>query len=228
VSRLVLAVLLAALAGAARGAESPRGGSFDIQAGPYLPDVDSEFAAKPGPWEKSFGTGRNWLFRGGVAWALYHGYGTVEAGVQAGYFNRTGKGQLADGTPSGDATKFQMIPTSATLTYRFDWLADRYGIPFAPYGRLALDRYNWWVTDGANKTTRRGATNGWSAGGGLALLLDFFDPGLAREMDRDSGINHAYLFAELRKTWVDDFGSSKSWILSDDHASWAFGLLFVY
>jgi hypothetical protein len=148
--------------------------------------------------------------------------------VQAGYFSRAGYGQLPSGEPSADRTTFRMIPTSLTATYRFDWLADRYRIPFAPFGRLSLDRYNWWVTDGSGSTTQRGATNGWSAGGGLAFLLDVVDPGLARELDRDSGINHSYLFAEVRKTWIDDFGSSKSWSLSDNQASWSFGLLFVY
>jgi hypothetical protein len=228
VSRLALAALLAALAAPVHGAESSRSGSFDLQAGPYLPDVDSEFSAKPGPWEKTFGTGRSWLFRGGWSYTVYYGYGSAEVGVQAGYFSRAGYGQLPSGEPSADRTTFRTIPTSLTATYRFDWLADRYRIPFAPYGRLSLDRYNWWVTDGSGKTTEKGATMGWSAGGGLAFLLDVVDPGLARELDRDSGINHSYLFAEVRKTWIDDFGSSKSWSLSDNQASWSFGLLFVY
>lgn len=225
------ALALAALATPAR-AESPRWGSFELQVGQFRPDVDGEFADRPtpaAPWSADFGGGRGWMFELGAAKALLTGFGTLEAGLQAGYFQQTGHGRgVTSGTVSGDETKFQMIPTSATLTYRFDFLADRYGIPFAPYGRLAFERYNWWISDGAGKTSMKGATNGWSAAAGLALLLDFFDPGLARELDADAGVNNTYLFGEVRRSSVDDFGSSRSWDLSDDGIAWTAGLLFVF
>jgi hypothetical protein len=45
----------------------------------------------------------------------------------------------------------------------------------------------------------------------------------------ETGINHTYVFAEARKTKVDDFGSSKSWDLSDDGKfAYALGILFVF
>jgi hypothetical protein len=232
VSRLLAAVLAVALAAVARAEESPRSGSFEIMTGQYLPDLDAEFPAarRPGPFEKTFGTKPSWMFRGGWSYALYHAWGTLEVGGQVGYFTKSGFGEFATGGGvSGDKTTFRFIPTSATVTYRFDTLANGYALPVAPYGRLALERYNWWVNDGAGKTTKYGATNGWSAAGGLCLLLDFFDPGMGRELDRDTGINHSYAFAEARKTFVDDFGSSTSWILSDKASvSWSFGLMFVY
>jgi hypothetical protein len=198
--------------------------------GQYRPNVDAEFPKGAGPWQEAFGSSQGWMFRAGVSYdVLRAAFGALEVGLQAGYFRRSGFSQLLAGGPSGDETSFKMIPTSVTLTYRFDWLADRYNIPFAPYGRLAFDRYNWWITDGSGHTARSGATNGWSAAFGLALLLDFFDPTLARELDRDIGINHTYLFGELRKTKVDDFGSSRSWDLSDDRAlTWSAGMLFVF
>jgi len=222
VSRLAAAALAAVLATSARAAEgatpankyaSPIFGSFDFQVGQYLPNVDSEFKNGATPWRDTFGTSKSLLFRGGAAWALYHGFG-----------------QLLTGGQSGDQTKFRMIPTSATLTYRFDTLGTNgWALPLAPYVRLALERYNWWITDGSGHTARSGATNGWSAAGGLALLLDYFDPDLGRELDRETGINHSYLFAEARKTYVDDFGSKTSWILSDQASvSWSFGILFVF
>jgi len=227
--RAAAALLAAALATAAR-AESPRVGSADFLAGQYLPDVDSEFATRPGPWEKVFGNGRDWMFRGGGYWAPYNGWGTFEVGAQLGYFEKTGAGQLLTGGSSGDRTSFKMIPTSAVATYRFDTVGPGGRVlPVAPYVRFAIERYNWWVTNGAGKTTQTGATNGWSAGLGLCLLLDWLDPDSAREMDRNTGINHTYLVAELRRTKVDDFGSSKSWILSDHGGrTWSFGLMFVY
>ncbi len=229
--RAVAALLAALLATAAR-AESPRFGSFDLMGGTYLPDVDSEFPAsqRPGPWSKVFGDTRDWMFRAGAYWAPYNGWGTVEIGGQVGFYTKTGAGQLITGGSSGDRTAFRAIPTSAVLTYRLDTLGPGgYALPLAPYVRFALERYNWWITNGAGATTQTGATNGWSAALGLCLLLDFLDPDAAREMDRNAGINHTYLFTEVRKTKVDDFGSSTSWNLSDrGNQSWAFGLLFVF
>ena len=229
--RTLVAFLLAALAVPARAAEEKRPppfGSFELMAGLYRPNVDSEFTNGAHPWLTSFGTGRDWLYRVGWARDVYSRYGSIELGVQVGWFHQVGHGTLPDGSPSGDRTAFAMIPTSATLTYRLDVFADRYGVPLAPYGRFALDRYNWWVTNGNGKTVRSGATNGYSLAAGLALLLDWFDPRLARDFWMDTGILHTYLFGEARWTHVDDFGSKTSWILSDDKTSISGGLLFVY
>ncbi len=228
--RLVLAALAAVLLLPAAGrAESPRVGSFDLEVGQYRPNVDAEFAAKPGPWQSILGRSRPWLFRGTLSYDLTHYFGSLEIGFQTGYMQRGGYGRTISGEPSSDPTAFHVIPTSAVLTYRLDWFADRWNVPLAPYGRVALERYNWWVTDGSGSTSRSGATNGWSYGLGLALLLDFFDPTLSRELDRETGINHTYVFAEARKTKVDDFGSKKSWDLSDDsRITWSVGMLFVF
>jgi hypothetical protein len=224
------AALLVAVATTAAGAESPRWGSFDLAGGQYRPNIDSEFVQKPGPYERAFGTGRSWMIRGGVSKSIFprNPAGTLEVGLQAGYIWMSGKGEFPSGGRSGDTTKLRIFPTSLVLTYRLDFLPDRYRIPFAPYARLGLERFNWWVTDGNGHTTEKGATNGWSATGGVAFLLDIIDPDLAREMDNDTGINHTYIFGEITKRTVEDFGSSKSWRLSDEDFGYSFGLMFVF
>ena len=233
---LVLAVAVAA-ALPARAQLSPavvtlgssgRWGSFDVGMQRYRPNIDAEFATAPGPYETMFGSGDGWMLRLGLARALYTKVGSVEVGVRSGWFQDTGKGLTAAGQPSTEDTKFKMIPTSLAVTYRFDWPTERYSIPFAPYARLALERYNWWITDGSGNTVEKGATNGWSWSLGLAFLLDFLDPSLAREFDRDSGVNHTYVFFDVTKSSVDDFGSSKSWDVSTADLSYALGLLFVF
>jgi len=222
------AALAAALLATTARAESPRWGSFEFQAGTYLPDIDSEFAGTTvRPFADILG-GSGWMFRAGVSRALFTSAGSLEVGVQSGYFQKTGKGRFLNGAESPDETKLKIIPMSLTLTYRFDVLAERLHVPLAPYARVGLERFAWWVTDGNGDTSMKGATNGWSAAAGLALLLDFFDPGLAREMDADSGVNHTYLFAEARKTTIDDFGSSSSWNLSEKNIAWSGGLLFIF
>jgi hypothetical protein len=227
----LLAALLVLLAATPAAAESRRRGSFELGAGTYRPDVDSDFTPRPGPYERIFGTGRGWAFRAGAARAIYTGVGALELGVATGFFEDEGKGLIAspDGlVRSGDDTSLRIVPTSLTLTYRFDWLATRHGIPLAFYARGALERYNWWVTDGGGDWAEKGATHGWSATGGVAFLLDFIDAGLARELDTDTGVNDTWLFFDVTTTKVDDFGSSKSWDLSGEELSLSGGLMFVF
>jgi hypothetical protein len=224
---VVLVVLLAPLAADAQ-TPSPRWGSFELSAGKYRPDIDSEFSSSPGPYRQVFGGGRGWMFQLGVSKSLYTGLGSLEAGVRTGYFEDTGRGfETGTTVPTGESTAFRIVPSSVALTYRFDWPVERYRIPLAPYVRAAFERYNWWVS-GGDGTSERGATNGWSATAGLAFLLDIVDRGLARELDRDTGVNHTYVFAEITRSSVDDFGSGSSWDLSNEDLGYAFGLLFVF
>lgn len=223
---LVAAFLLAAAGPAA--AESPRWGSLEIGAQTYHPAIDSD--ATSTPWyDRTFGGGRGFMFQLGFSRALYTKVGSLELGLRTGFFRDSAKG-FVSGTDirSGDDTTFNVVPTSLALTYRFDWAADRWNVPLAPYGRAAFERFNWWVTDGAGDWVIEGATNGWSVTGGVGLLLDFFDPQLARELDMDSGVNHTFLYFEVTRSSVDDFGSSRSWNLSDQKLSLGFGLLFAF
>ena len=181
------------------------------------------------------GGGRALMFRADFAYSLFVDYGSLDLGIGAGYAQKTGKGQLPAGGASSDDTSLKVIPTRLTLTYRFDVLAIRHRwFPLTPYARVSLDRYNWWVTNGLGNTAKagdrsgRGATNGYSFSGGVAFLLDALDPGLAREMDRDTGINHTYVFVDFTKSYIKDFGSASSWNLSDDRVTISGGLLFVF
>ena len=74
--------------------------------------------------------------------------------------------------------------------------------------------------------TDRARQHGWSNVTARVIAAD--DPGLAREMDRESGVNHTYLFFEVTRSTIDDFGSSKSWDLSSEKLSLTGGLLFVF
>lgn len=229
----VAAALVAAAPAAAQ--ESPRWGSVDVGLGTYRPNVDAEFPpGAEGPYQTMFGEGRGWAFHLGVSRAVFTRAGSLEVGFRTGFFQDSAKGLVEDPANPGSfiragaETTFRIVPTSVSLLYRFDWPVERYEIPLAPYGRVAFERFNWWVTNGTGDTVEKGATMGWSATGGIALLLDIVDPVLAREFDRDSGVNHTYLFFEVTKSFVDDFGSSSSWDLSDEDLSLTGGLTFVF
>jgi hypothetical protein len=233
-SRTLVTAALALLCAAAPATAQERLaglGSFEFQAGQYRPMIDSEFpqpSSAPLPWASSFGTSRRWMFklRGGKA--IINGYGTLEVGGGIGYLGATGHGHFADGTQSLEKTGFKLVPLSLDLTYRADLVWERLGIPVVPYARLALIRDQWWVSGAGGKSSKSGATNGWAWGGGLGLVLDFIDPTLARELDRDSGIKHTMLVFEVAKTNVKDFGSAKSWDLSNDGPMLTFGFLFAF
>jgi len=232
---LVVAALAAALPAAA---ESPRSGSFELSLAGYRPSIDSEFTGGRAPFTAAFGDGRGWMVRGDIARSIFMDYGSLDLGLGIGYFEKYGHGQLpasAGGGTSADTTAFKVFPTRVSLTYRFDVLANRFSIPFAPYGRVSFERYNWWVNNGSGNTANAsgksgyGATNGYSFSGGIAFLLDVLDAGLAREMDRDTGINHTYVFVDFTKSYVSDFHSASSWNLSDEKSvNISGGLLFVY
>jgi hypothetical protein len=236
-------LLLAAASLALLAAASPAGaqerlaglGSFEFQMAQYRPMIDSEFGATPTkalPWETAFGTSRRLIFKLHGGKAIVHGYGTLELGGGIGFMTASGHGIFSDGDlkgqPSQEKTTFRLVPLSLDLTYRVDPVWERFGIPVVPYGRIALVRDQWWVTGSGGKKSASGATNGWAWGGGLALVLDFIDPTLSRELDRDSGIKHTMLVFEVAQTRVKDFGSDKSWDLSNDGPQLSFGLLFAF
>jgi len=240
--RLAVAALVAAaavvLAPATARAQSPVLGSVELTVGNYRPNVDSDYVPKTptspatGTYERAFGTKRPLEFSLLGSKALWRGFGTFEAGLGVGFFRQSGHGEFAEGPnqgqPSTDKTTFSIVPTSLALTYRFDVVMDRWNVPIVPFARASLERYNWWITGGSGSTTMTGATNGYSYGGGLGLVLDFFDPMLARELDSETGVNHTMLVVEFKKTVVDDFGSKESWDLSDTRATLSFGLNFVF
>jgi hypothetical protein len=235
---LVLFALAAAVPLVAEAqTQSGRWGSVEIGAERYRPDIDSDLASSA--YESMFGGSDRWMFRLGISKALFTRVGSLEVGFRTGYFQDSANAfaviddDPTDGIPPRIEralvdTKLHIVPTSLSLTYRFDWHVERLRyVPLVPYVRATLERYNWWVSD-VDGTSESGATNGWSATAGLAFLLDVLDPGSAREFDREAGVNHTYLFFEATKSSIDDFGSRTSWDLSDEDFSFGGGLLFVF
>jgi hypothetical protein len=231
VSRLRLPVALALLLGGAlpARAESPKWGTFELRLGQYRPDIDSEFDGAATPYADVFGDDRGWYPKLLASWTLLDRFVQVDVGAGTGWFRSTGKGLYeSSGAPSPDETTFNVIPATLAVTIRVDGVSERWPVPLSVYGRAALERYHWWVTDGAGALAESGATNGWSVAGGVALLLDFIDPVLGRELDAETGVNHTWLYFEAERSFVDDFGSSSSWNLSDEELSLAGGLRLVF
>jgi hypothetical protein len=243
--RIALALALAAAAAPAPSAadvllkESPRWGSFQLSISAYRPDVDSEFGGAASPYAEVFGSSRPLLFQvlfGRSLWVTE--VGTLDVGMGVGYWQAYGRGISATTGTRGDTTSLLVVPITVAVTYRFDVLYDKWRIPFEPYVRGALLDYLWWASLGGQvsavtlpdgrEVRGQGGTFGWSGTVGVALVLDFFDPTLARQMDQDTGINRTLLFFDVTWAGVDDFGSSRSWQLGPGYGMWSAGLQFVF
>jgi hypothetical protein len=224
----VLAVVLTAPAARADlDSDSGKWGSLELGGGPFRPRIDKDLGTAT-PYRDVFGGKPAPIWRLHLARAVWSGAGVLEVGFKTGFFSKAGHAlDTSTGARTGDRTTFNVLPTSLTLTYRPDFLYEQYRFPLVPFGRVALERYNWWVTKDT-KWVKKGATNGWSATVGLALFIDFLDPDSARDLDREVGVNHTALYLDVTKSKVDDFGSKKSWDLSEDLVAWSGGLLLVF
>jgi hypothetical protein len=215
---LLAAVAVLGLSAPAR-AESPRDMMMEIKFGPYYPNIDAEFATKQ-PFKDIFGGSQRLMSRLEFDYEFFTGFGVAAVGATVGYSQFKGKGLLASGEKSGDSTTMHLLPLSLDLIYRFDWLWQRHKVPFVPYAKGGIDCYVWWVTNGVGDVARasggargRGATFGGHATVGLSFVLDALAPQMAQTFDVEMGVNNTMIFVEYVFSWVDDFGSSRSWDL---------------
>lgn len=209
---------------------------WDLRAGMFFPDIDREFGGAAHPYADIFGTQKQLAWRSELSWQFFRGFGTLALGADAGFFHRSGKALLEDGTRSGDSTSWILVPLGLKLVYRFDVLQNHYNIPLTPYGKAGLVYNLWWITDGSGNTATwesagggkaRGATTGYEFALGLSLLLDVFDPDSAASLRRDTGIDNSYIFVEWtynRSDGILGVGSS----LQVGGRVWMFGMAFEF
>ncbi|MEY4578767.1 MAG: hypothetical protein RL701_3470, partial [Pseudomonadota bacterium] len=122
----------------------------------------------------------------------------ITAGASLGFINFSGKAtSVSTGESVDEETTLSIIPVTATVGIRFDALPRKLGIPLILGARLGWE-FAHWTTD----TGSRSEAAGWSVGpvvsGQLALDLDTFEPGGARALDEEWGINHSYVFFEVQ------------------------------
>jgi hypothetical protein len=216
--------------------------ALELRFGPYSPDIDSEFKNGQKPHETYFGNSRRLLTQLELDYQFFTRFGSAAVGLSGGYFTESAKsffdpsaGQPA-GTRSGDSTRLTLFPTALLGIYRADQLWHMFRIPLVPYGKLGLNYTFWSIYDGNDEIAKasaggmsgkgRGGTWGWQASVGLSLVLDFIDPGSARELDSETGVNHTHIFAEWTKYAVSGLGGSDSLNVGD--STWSAGLLFEF
>jgi len=245
------AALLIALAPAARADwtgldRPPRRWLVGFKIDRYDPQIDSEkglVAAGQQPYHDIFHGRAPLRYQLEVDYQVLHPFGTILVGGTAGYWQNVGRGIYGSdytdpdtgavhhaGEPSGDSARLDVVPFGAIVTYRFDWLADRYRwLPVVPYAQAGLQAALWTSYNGTgnvSKPSGGGRGSGWSYGYtaalGVAIDLSAIDASLAREAYLDTGIQRTSVFAEYGWTRLTDFGKSGTLILSD--RAWRFGI----
>jgi hypothetical protein len=238
-----------------RGYESPQRFALEIKFGPYSPNIDASpglngatpFADlfSPQPGKRPPGRLLTQVEFDYQFWR--RSYGNFGIGHTVGYYRRTTHAFQFNPDPvtglntvpcdpkipdncvrSGDTTSLNVIPLSIMGVYRFDYLANRFRIPFVPYIKVGLAYYVWWIENGGGflsfakftppggkSESAFGGTWGWVMNPGGAFLLDVIDPSAARTVDAELGINHTYLFCELHYADITGFGASNKMNLSD-------------
>ena len=241
-----------------------------IRLGPYIPDIDIQAglnaATGLGPYEAMFGDYYTRRTDGTLkkheqrVWqvlpmldaerVLWDGYGQFLVGGQIGYMQKTAYTYL-DGTSADDPMRersrtskntFRLIPTAATVSYRFTTLDDYYGIPIVPFVRAGLSYYMWWIRapngdvskvcedtaadmSCANEDKAYGGSLGYQGSVGLSVRAERIDNDAAISM-RASGIQHAGFYVELSYAKVDGFGSDSKLSVGDN--TWFAGFDFEF
>ena len=174
-----------------RKIESPERFFLELKGGPYKlfsgePYADV-FAGDSGPHFAAQLEGI--LFR--MPKTLY-----VTAGGGIGFMNYAAPARGEPGTSPTEETTLSLVPLTASATIRVDVLPRRLGIPVIFAGRVGW-RWTQWDTN----TGKIDDASGWSLGpaftGQVALDLDTFEPGGARALDEEWGINHTFLLGEF-------------------------------
>jgi hypothetical protein len=217
---------------------SPKRYALELRFGPYSPNVDAEFGGARHPHQVYFGDGARLMTQVEFDFQFFNRFGTAAVGISVGYFAENGKGRLSEyAEPSGDNTKLSLFPSAIMLVYRADQLWNRLRVPLVPYGKLGLNYTIWSIYNGNDQISAgggsmgpggrgRGGTRGWQGALGLSLALDFIDPGSARELDSETGVNHTYIFAEWAKYEISGLGQSGRLNVGD--TSWVAGLMFEF
>jgi hypothetical protein len=208
--------------------------AVELRFGPYSPDIDSEFKGGATPHQQFFGTKNRLMFQVEGDYQFFNRFGTGAVTAGAGYFRETAKSFIEGTTDrSGDSTALTLYPLSVGLAYRFDVPAKRMGVPLVPYAKVGLTYTIWSIANGDGEVATgqsggkgRGGTPGWSAGAGLAFMLNWLDPAASRAFDGESGVNRTYVFFELDHLASSGLGGGNALHVGDD--TWFAGVMFEF
>lgn len=176
-------------------ADSPEYVSVDFGIGPYNPDgnraaFDQFFSGDHGP-----------LLTLG---AFFHVYripyvGMLGVTADASWARYVGQACLDAGCTArvDEALRFDLFPLGLQATLRMDALDHHLDVPLFLEGGIGGEYVRFRETKGGVRESWGGALGlRWHAR--VGLYLDVFEPRAARALDEQHGINHTYIYFELR------------------------------
>lgn len=226
--------------------ESGQDFALELKVGPWEPRIDAQLQGRATPYRDIFGTDLRWVGALEFDWQIVRIGPVLSLGVgaSAGYTNASARAPFTAATEastdpstwgerSAETTALNVIPTTWVAVARIDGLAHHVSyLPVVPYVKAGLAYSIWWVSNGSGLARSRdgsdavGGSLGWHAAAGIALLLDVFEPGLARQWDATSGVNHSYVFFEGYVTDLSGFTGRRQ--LDVGTTSWAAGLALEF
>lgn len=208
-----LVLLLAAPASAQGNSDrSPKWGSAELGAGTVTPlgDVVQDVYG-----EDTYDA----TVHGRVGVLLFS---IVDLGVSADFAQLTGRRIGAGGAQSAEITRLTLIPLTATGILRLDVLKNQWIVPYGGAGAAYLV---WSERNPAADAQVDGDKYGWTALGGVQILLDVLEPSRAADLDGWWGVNDTYLNLEVSKTSYDRFGRGVEGL---DLSHWAARASFMF
>lgn len=203
----------------ARDFDSAENFAFEMRVGPYVPNFKD--GLQNGAFDSSF--------RGdsGLMWELeldtiaYKIPNVLDVGVGTliGWAGYSGKLIATNGSGRvNEATSAKIVPMAVMGVARLDILARKFDVPLLLAAKLGYQWTYFSTTPDFESTWSHGLR--WALQAGLDL--DIFEPGQARMLDEEWGINHSFILFEYYQHSV--MGSS----LEIGASAWSLGLGFMF
>jgi len=198
----LLALLLRPSAGLAAETDPGRDSVLrffvSVNGAAFRPEVDAEPGLAGTPYADVFGSERPVLARLEAGAGAATAVGTLSAHLSAGRWRVEGRAREPGGDVlRRDATWLQLVPFSATLRWRGDFLARR-GVPLVPFALAGWGLARWSTGRDATTAGGSGYAGGAEYGGGVELVLDALDPSAADSFLRDHRVRSTSLALEWR------------------------------
>lgn len=200
--RFVAAVVaLTPVAVASRAsAESPERVTIEVGLGPYSP-------AAPAVFRDIYGSERGPIANFDASFHVYRipHVGPIGVGVGLGWARYAAHACLdaSCGQRSDESLHYDIYPLGASLHLRVDTLQTEWNIPIFLSAGIGGEYVRYREQKGGT-TEARGGTFGLRYRAQIAFVLDILDQRAARALDENHGINHSYLFFELRGATATD------------------------
>ncbi len=132
-------------------------------------------------------------------WRLTSSIGRLGLKVGSGIMVASGKGKFKNASRANEVPEesftFALFPNQVALNYKFQYSDTQLIVPYVEGGG---GYFTFAEIRDDGKKPKFGAAPVAIGAGGIAVLMDRFDPKAIRQLDADYGINHIWLTAEAR------------------------------